>query len=116
MRAWVTFFVIWCVTITPSINAAAQRSAEGVQVVSKAPADKPSTESVPSTYKNQDSPPPQPITGAQGLLGEAGLLEPSASQGISGPSGPSGLSAPSAPANSIDECDPEMIGFELVTG
>lgn len=32
------------------------------------------------------------------------------------PSAPSGVSAPSAPANSLEECDPEMIGFELVTG
>lgn len=32
------------------------------------------------------------------------------------PSAPSGISAPSAPANSLEECDPEKIGFELVTG
>lgn len=55
---------------------------------------------------------PQPVITNTGVA----YRNPSAISGPSGPSAPSALSAPSAPANSIDECDPEMIGFELVTG
>ncbi|XP_077284987.1 ZP and PAN domain-containing protein neyo [Arctopsyche grandis] len=86
------------------VQGAAQRAAEtvtqpaagGIKNLSEAPIQDNSATAVAaqSVYKN----PGQPVA-------------PS-----SGPSAPSALSAPSAPANSIDECDPEMIGFELVTG
>lgn len=86
------------------VQGAAQRAAEvvtqpaagGIKNLSDAPIQDNSATAVAaqSVYKN----PGQPVA-------------PS-----SGPSAPSAISAPSAPANSIDECDPEMIGFELVTG
>lgn len=47
---------------------------------------------------------------------ESPATAPETASGGVPPSAPSGISAPSAPANSLEECDPEMIGFELVTG
>lgn len=75
----------------------------------------------PSDYQNPGAPPP--VENDETEDEEAGPASPeepaavpeTASEGIP-PSAPSGASAPSAPANSLEECDPEMIGFELVTG
>lgn len=88
--------------LSAHVHGAAQRAGDATQppaVANKSPAepliqDNSATAVAASIYKNP---------------GQA--VPPS-----SGPSAPSALSAPSAPANSIDECDPEMIGFELVTG
>lgn len=70
----------------------------------------PEVVAAPQEYKNPDaSPPPE-------LSSSAPLTIPETASGGVPPSAPSGISAPSAPANSLEECDDEMIGFELVTG
>lgn len=69
----------------------------------------PEVVAAPEDYKNPGAPPPSEISSAPASAPET------ASGGVP-PSAPSGISAPSAPANSLEECDPEMIGFELVTG
>lgn len=74
----------------------------------------PAVISAPQDYKNPGAPPPaEPVQ----LSSEATppVLTETAAGGVI-PSAPSGISAPSAPANSLEECDSEMIGFELVTG
>lgn len=70
----------------------------------------------PQEYKNpgaSSSPPPKTVP--EDPVEPAASAPETASGGVP-PSAPSGISAPSAPANSLEECDPEMIGFELVTG
>lgn len=73
----------------------------------------PAVISAPQDYKNPGAPPPADAI----LPSEATppVLTETAAGGVL-PSAPSGISAPSAPANSLEECDSEMIGFELVTG
>lgn len=76
----------------------------------------------PQDYQNPGAPPPPPpadsVEDEETPPAEPEAPAPvpeTASEGVP-PSAPSGASAPSAPANSLEECDPEMIGFELVTG
>lgn len=69
----------------------------------------PEVVSAPQEYKNPGAPPIVEPSVAPDTIPET------AAGGIP-PSAPSGISAPSAPANSLEECDSEMIGFELVTG
>lgn len=74
----------------------------------------------PQDYENPGAPPPsnteveEPVVPTQPDEQHSPVPE-TASEGVP-PSAPSGASAPSAPANSLEECDSEMIGFELVTG
>nr|NP_001299675.1 uncharacterized protein LOC106122463 precursor [Papilio xuthus]BAM17732.1 conserved hypothetical protein [Papilio xuthus] len=94
----------------------------------------PAVVDAPQEYKNQEAPPPPPPKPEATETAdpaepadtpeEADEVEepqqpataPETASGGVPPSAPSGISAPSAPANSLEECDPEMIGFELVTG
>lgn len=80
----------------------------------------------PQDYQNPGAPPPTPEKLENAKPEDSDNTDPvdpeepaavpeTASEGIP-PSAPSGASAPSAPANSLEECDSEMIGFELVTG
>lgn len=74
----------------------------------------PAVVAAPQEYKNPGAPPPPKTTDeAPDELDDS--VPETASGGVP-PSAPSGASAPSAPANSLEECDSEMIGFELVTG
>lgn len=82
--------------------------------VSEAPSE-PSEQSGPSepSEPSEASEPSEQSEPAE--MPSAAAVPETASGGVP-PSAPSGASAPSAPANSLEECDPEMIGFELVTG
>lgn len=73
----------------------------------------PAVVAAPEEYTNPGAPPPS--KSASDDQDEPVSAPETASGGIP-PSAPSGISAPSAPANSLEECDPEKIGFELVTG
>lgn len=70
----------------------------------------------PEDYKNPGAPPPPEASSEAPAAEDAPAEVPETASGGVPPSAPSGASAPSAPANSLEECDPEMIGFELVTG
>jgi hypothetical protein len=74
----------------------------------------PAVVAAPQDYKNPGAPPTPEKTSPEPSEDVKAVPE-TASGGVP-PSAPSGISAPSAPANSLEECDPEMIGFELVTG
>lgn len=83
----------------------------------------PAVVAAPEGYQNPGAPPPdqedpvseEPSEPIEAEVPSAAAVPETASEGVP-PSAPSGVSAPSAPANSLEECDPEMIGFELVTG
>lgn len=81
----------------------------------------PSVVAAPEEYTNPGAPPPAqetPTSSEKPVVDESeepASVPETASGGVP-PSAPSGISAPSAPANSLEECDSEMIGFELVTG
>lgn len=75
----------------------------------------PAVVAAPDSYKNPGQQDPPPAT-SEKLAAEEPVEEAEPSAAAAPPSAPSGASAPSAPANSLEECDPEMIGFELVTG
>lgn len=96
-------------------SAAEAPPQDNLAVESGAP--EPAVVAAPQDYKNPGAAPP-PKSAADDDEDEDDQPDPvpeTASGGIP-PSAPSGASAPSAPANSLEECDPEMIGFELVTG
>lgn len=78
----------------------------------------PAVVAAPEGYQNPGAPPPEPPieTASEDPAETAAAAVPETASGGVPPSAPSGVSAPSAPANSLEECDPEMIGFELVTG
>ncbi|CAH2040521.1 unnamed protein product, partial [Iphiclides podalirius] len=82
----------------------------------------PAVVDAPEEYKNpgappsSSSPPPKPDEAEEPQTPQEPATAPETASGGVPPSAPSGISAPSAPANSLEECDPEMIGFELVTG
>lgn len=81
----------------------------------------PAVVAAPDDYQNPGAPPPaspaklETEDAASDAAEEPVSAPETAAEGVP-PSAPSGASAPSAPANSLEECDPEMIGFELVTG
>lgn len=77
----------------------------------------PAVVAAPESYQNPGAPPPEdPVSEEPAEEPSAAAAVPETASGGVPPSAPSGASAPSAPANSLEECDPEMIGFELVTG
>lgn len=77
----------------------------------------PAVVAAPESYQNPGAPPPEdPVSEEPTEEPSAAAAVPETASGGVPPSAPSGASAPSAPANSLEECDPEMIGFELVTG
>lgn len=92
-------------------SAAEAPPQDNIAVESASP--EPAVVAAPQDYKNPGAPPPLK---ASTESPEAPALVPETASGGVPPSAPSGVSAPSAPANSLEECDPEMIGFELVTG
>ncbi|OWR50334.1 hypothetical protein KGM_210943 [Danaus plexippus plexippus] len=104
-------------TLRSSADAPPQ---DNLAVESGAP--EPAIVAAPQEYTNPGAPPPETLKNAEEIEEEKEQdIEPPASapETASGgvpPSAPSGISAPSAPANSLEECDPEKIGFELVTG
>lgn len=75
----------------------------------------PAVVAAPEDYKNPGAPSSQTDATSEEADDQPVSVPETASGGVP-PSAPSGISAPSAPANSLEECDPEMIGFELVTG
>lgn len=75
----------------------------------------PAVVAAPEGYQNPGAPPPTEPAAEEPEETAPAAIPETASGGVP-PSAPSGASAPSAPANSLEECDPEMIGFELVTG
>lgn len=92
-------------------SAAEAPDQDNIAVESASP--EPAVVAAPQEYKNPGAPTPLK---ASTEAPEAPDPEPETASGGVPPSAPSGVSAPSAPANSLEECDPEMIGFELVTG
>lgn len=75
--------------------------------------DEPAVVAAPEEYTNPGAPiPSKSVPEDQ----DEPVSAPETASGSIPPSAPSGISAPSAPANSLEECDPEKIGFELVTG
>lgn len=92
-------------------SAAEAPAQDNLAVESGSP--EPSVVAAPQDYKNPGAPPPPETSSSEPVADEA-VSETSAP--AIPPSAPSGASAPSAPANSLEECDSEMIGFELVTG
>lgn len=75
--------------------------------------DEPVVVAAPEEYTNPGAPPPSKSAPEEP---EEPVSAPETASGGIPPSAPSGISAPSAPANSLEECDSEKIGFELVTG
>lgn len=117
MRLLISLVLVVCAAEAAKKFEGSLRSAaeappqDNIAVESASP--EPSVVVAPQDYKNPGPPPPLK---ASTEAPEAPALVPETASGGVPPSAPSGVSAPSAPANSLEECDPEMIGFELVTG
>lgn len=92
-------------------SAAEAPAQDNIAVESGSP--EPAVVAAPQEYKNPGA--PTPLKASTEPPPEPVEIPETASGGVP-PSAPSGASAPSAPANSLEECDSEMIGFELVTG
>lgn len=98
-----------------TLRSAAEAPQEDNLAIESASAE-PAVVAAPQDYQNPGAPPPpKDELESEEPAEEPAAVPETASEGIP-PSAPSGASAPSAPANSLEECDPEMIGFELVTG
>lgn len=89
---------------------------EGYQNPGAPPPDQDDPVSEEPSEPAESAAPAQPAETAEPAEVPSAAAVPETASGGVPPSAPSGVSAPSAPANSLEECDPEMIGFELVTG
>lgn len=97
-------------TLRSAVDAPPQ---DNLAIESESP--EPAVVAAPEGYQNPGAPPPTEPAAEEPEETAPAAIPETASGGVP-PSAPSGASAPSAPANSLEECDPEMIGFELVTG
>ncbi|XP_064072532.1 uncharacterized protein LOC113392897 [Vanessa tameamea] len=133
MRLILSLLVVVCAVeaakkFEGTLRSAADAPPQDNLAVESASAE-PAVVAAPEEYTNPGAPPPpksapeeepeQPEDPVEEPAAEPEEEPASAPETASGgvpPSAPSGISAPSAPANSLEECDPEKIGFELVTG
>ncbi|XP_022118072.1 uncharacterized protein LOC110995296 [Pieris rapae] len=121
MRILISFAILVCAVEAAKKFEGTLRSAadappqDNLAIESESP--EPSVVDAPQEYKNPGAPPPEKVEDdpIEEDEDEQPAPVPETAAGIP-PSAPSGISAPSAPANSLEECDSEMIGFELVTG
>lgn len=119
MRILLSFMMVVCAAHAAKKFEGTLRSAadappqDNLAVESASP--EPAVVVAPEEYTNPGAPPPPKPSPEPEEPEEPASVPETASGGVSA-SAPSGISAPSAPANSLEECDPEKIGFELVTG
>lgn len=121
MRLLLTIVLLACAAdaakkFEGTLRSAAEAPQEDNLAVETASPPEPAVVAAPEEYKNPGAPPAPPPETTSDEADDAAAPVPETASGAVPPSAPSGVSAPSAPANSLEECDPEMIGFELVTG